>query len=118
MEWVSGALDQVFTFFQFIWDFFSNGIYTFFKDAMVVATKASVYAWFKIQLFALEVAFKAAQGIVTDLGVSSAVKRYWGGLPGDVADALSFFGVPQALNILFSALSTRFVLRFVPVVGR
>jgi hypothetical protein len=118
MEWLAGVVDQIFTFFQFVWDFMSNGIYTFVRDALAVVTKALVYSWVSTQLFALDIAYEAAKGIVSDLGISSAVRSYYGGLPGEVSSALSFFGVPQALNMIFSALSTRFVLRFVPFFGR
>lgn len=118
MDWLAGYLDQVTGFFQYIWDFFSKGIYDFVKDAFVVMTKALVYSWFQMQVFALQVAFEAAQGIVSDLGVSAAVRGYYGGLPGEVAGTMSFFGIPQCLNLIFSALSTRFVLRFVPFAGR
>lgn len=118
MEWVSTVLDQILLFFQWIWDFLTVGIYDFIKDGLVLLTKAAIYSWFQIQLLALEVAYEAASEILSDLGVSQAVRDRYNGLPVHVADALSFFGVPQALNIIFSALSTRFVLRFVPFIGR
>ncbi|RPQ77041.1 Head virion protein G6P [Pseudomonas aeruginosa] len=44
MEWLSGFLDQIIAFFQWIWDFFAQGIYDFVRDGLVVATKASMYA--------------------------------------------------------------------------
>lgn len=118
MDWLAGYLDQVTVFFQYVWNFLSSGIYDFVKDGMVLLTKGAVYAWFQIQVFALEVSYEAAQGIVSDLGVADAVRQRYAGLPADVVSALSFFGIPQALNIIFSALSTRFVLRFVPFFGR
>jgi hypothetical protein len=118
MEWISGFLDQIITFFQFIWDFFTNGIYDLIKEAMVVLTKAAIYSFIQMQIFALQIAYEAAQDIVSNIGVSQQIKQMYSGMPGEVLSALSFFGIPQALNILFSALSTRFVLRFVPFIGR
>lgn len=118
MEWLSGFLDQIIAFFQFIWDFLSTGIYDFVKDGLVLLTKAAMYSWFQVQVFALEVAYEAAQSIMSDLGVAQAVRQRWGDIPADVADTLTFFGIPQALNIIFSALSTRFALKFVPFLGR
>ncbi len=117
-DWVATYLDQLFSFFQYIWDFITNGIYDFVKDGLVVLTKAALWSWYKIQILALEVAYQAAREIVSDLGISQAVSQAYSGLPADVANAFSFFGIPQALNILFSALSTRFMLRFVPFIGR
>jgi hypothetical protein len=118
MEWLSGALDQVFTFFQYIWDFLTTGIYTLIKETMVILTKAALYSFIQMQIFALEVAFEAAQDIVNSIGITQQIKQMYSGLPAEVLSGLSFFGIPQALNILFSGLSTRFVLRFVPFIGR
>ncbi|WP_454255713.1 DUF2523 family protein [Pseudomonas sp. Marseille-Q8238] len=117
-DWIATYLDQLFSFFQYIWDFITTGVYDFFKDSLVVLTKAALWSWYKIQILALEVAYKAAQEIVSDLGVTQFVRQRYAGIPGNVATTLEFFGVPQALNILFSALSTRFMLRFVPFIGR
>ncbi len=118
LEWLGGFLDQIIVFFQWVWDFLTVGIYTFIKDGLVLLTKAAMYSWFQIQLLALEVAYEAAQDVMADLGVAEAVRQRYGDLPGDVASTLSFFGIPQALNIIFSALSTRFALKFVPFIGR
>ena len=118
MEWLSGFLDQILDFFQYIWDFISSGIYDFVKDGLVLMTKACIYSWIKIQLLALEVAYEASQEIITDIGLADAVRDRWGSLPGDVTSALNFFAIPQALNIIFSALATRFALKFVPFIGR
>lgn len=117
-DWFATYLDQFFGFLQFVWNFLSSGIYDFVRDALVLLTKAALWSWYKIQILALEVAYQAAQEIVSDLGISQAVGTAYGRLPADVANAFSFFGIPQALNILFSALSTRFMLRFVPFIGR
>ncbi|QMV61223.1 DUF2523 family protein [Pseudomonas berkeleyensis] len=118
MEWIAGVIDNFFTFIQWVWDFLTTGIYELIKDFLVLLTKAAIYSWVSLQVMALEVAYEAAQGIMSDIGVAEAVRQRWAGLPAEVASALSFFGIPQALNIIFSALSTRFVLKFVPFLGR
>lgn len=118
MEWLSSVADQVILFFQSIWDFFAAGIYTFVKDAFVVMTKACIYAYFTGMVFVIDVGYSTSSEIINSLGVSAAVKSAFGALPPDIQSGLSFFGVPQALNIIFSALSTRFCMRFVPFMGR
>ena len=118
MEWISGTLDQIILFFQYIWDFLTTGIYDFAKEIMVIATKAALYSFIQMQIFALQVAYEAAQDIVSNIGITQQIRQMYSGLPGEVLSGLSFFGIPQALNILFSAFSTRFVLRFVPFIGR
>lgn len=111
-------IDSILLFFQWVWDFLTTGIYDFLRDGMMLLTKGAIYSYIQIQLFALNVAFHAAQSFMTDFGVSQQLRTYWGQIPGDVAAGLNFFGIPQALNIIFSALSTRFVLKFVPFIGR
>jgi hypothetical protein len=118
MDFITDTYESVLLFLQWVWDFFTSGIYDFVKDGLVLLTKATIYSYIQIQILALEVAYETAQSILADIGVSNAVRQYWSGLPGEVASALSFFGIPQALNIIFSALSTRFVLKFVPFIGR
>jgi len=118
MEFLTETWESLLVFFQWIWDFFTSGIYTFVKDGLVLLTKGAIYTYVKLQLLALDVAYETAQSLMSDLGVSDAVRQRWAGLPAEVASTLSFFGIPQALNIIFSALSTRFVLKFVPFIGR
>ncbi|MCY1276877.1 hypothetical protein D9M68_594320 [compost metagenome] len=118
MEWLTGFLDQIIAFCQAIWDFLTQGIYDFVKDGFVVATKAAIYAWFSGLLFLLDVSYTVARELIDSLGVASTLRNMFGALPADVAAGLAFFGVPQALNIIFSALATRFCMRFVPFVGR
>jgi len=118
MEWISSTIDQIFIFFQYVWDFLTTGIYGLIKETMVILTKAALYSFIQMQIFALQVAYEAAQDIVGNIGVTQQIRQMYSGLPGEVLSGLSFFGIPQALNILFSAFSTRFVLRFVPFIGR
>lgn len=118
MEWITSFLDQIISFFQSIWDFLSVGIYQLVKDGLVVLTKAAMYSYIQMQLLALDVAYTSAQEIIGNLGVAQLIQQKYSGINGDLLNAFSFFGVPEALNILFSALSTRFALRFVPFIGR
>lgn len=118
MEWISSTIDQIFLFFQYVWDFLTTGIYDLLKAFMVIATKAALYSYIQMQIFALQVAYEAAQDVVNSIGVTQQIRQMYSGLPGEVLSGLSFFGIPQGLNILFSAFSTRFMLRFVPFMGR
>ncbi len=118
MEWLTGFLDQIIAFFQYVWDFLAEGIYDLVKELLVIATKAAIYSYLKTQVFVLEISYKAAQQLVGSIGLAPRIQQMYNGLPAEVLATLAFFGIPQALNILFSALSTRFVMRFIPFVGR
>lgn len=118
MEWLSGFLDQIIGFFQWIWDFFAEGIYDFVKDGLVVVTKALVYGAIQTFMLLLEISYTVARELLDSLGVTELVRSMYGTLPAPLASGLAFFGVPQALNIIFSALATRFCMKFVPFIGR
>ncbi|MGE4307160.1 MAG: DUF2523 family protein [Novosphingobium sp.] len=118
MEWLSGFLDQIIAFFQYVWDFIAQGIYDLVKDGMVVATKAAMYASLKSLIFLLDVSYTVARELIDSLGISAMVRSMYAALPAPIAAGFAFFGVPQALNIIFMALATRFCMRFVPFIGR
>ncbi|MEN1783194.1 hypothetical protein [Pseudomonas aeruginosa] len=61
MEWLSGFLDQIIAFFQWIWDFFAQGIYDFVRDGLVVATKASMYDALQTLILLIDVSYTAAR---------------------------------------------------------
>jgi len=105
-------------FFQSIWDWVYSGIYDFTKEAFVLATKVAIYSYFQAVLFGLEVSYQVFQELMSEIGISDKVQQYYNMLDADVRGALAFFGVPDALMIIFSAIGTRWALKFVPLVGR
>ena len=118
MEWLSGVFDQILSFFQWIWDFFAQGVYDFIKDGLLVLTKAAIYSALQTFILLIDISYTVARELIDSLGVSNMVRSMYSTLPGPLAAALQFLGVPQALNIMFSALATRFCMRFVPFIGR
>ena len=105
-------------FFQWLWDWFSIGIYDFFKGAFVLLTKYAILAYYKSFIFLLDVSYTAFIEIVEALNISDFVKSNYSSLPENVKSALAFFGIPEALNVIFSAFGTRLTMRFVPFLGR
>lgn len=110
--------DQVIDFFNAIFDFINSGIYTFFKEIFKYLTKVAIYSYLQGQLFLLQVSYEVAQELMQSFGVASFIEQSYNSLSADVARALAFFGIPQAINILLSGLSTRFAMKFVPLFGR
>lgn len=118
MQFISDFFIHVSAFFQSIWDWFYIGIYDFVKEIMVYLTKVSIYTWIQIQLFAIDIAFEVVQDIFVDLGLTQAVQSAWSMVPEAMRNTLSFFGIPQALTIICSAIPARLALRFIPFIGR
>lgn len=99
------------------WDFMQSGIYEFFKSFLVVVSKALIYSYIQTTIFFLDVAYTVVQEIMQDVGVTQQVQSMYGQIPADVRNTLGFFNVPQALTMIFSAVPTRWALKFVPFSG-
>lgn len=111
-------IGDILEFFQSIWDWFYVGIYEFVKDAFVLATKMIIYGYIQGMIFVLEVAYEVFAQIMDEIGVSQKIEQMYGSLDGDVRSMLGFFGIPDALNIIVSAIGTRWTMKFIPFVGR
>lgn len=101
-------------FFQWVAEFFSVGIYE-----LLTAAFASFIEWltilkFQTMLWTLSLAWDVAQVLISNLGISSALSAAWGSFDSVTLSNLMFFRVPDAVNMILSALGTRFVLRFLP----
>lgn len=104
----------MFEFLQSISDFFTQGIYDFFKDALAVLMVKAMVLWFKMQLAGLEFAWGIGSSIIQNLNLSSHINSAFSGLPAQAMSAVSFFRFPEAVNMLLTAGATRFVLNFIP----
>lgn len=111
-------IGDILEFFQSMWDWIYSGIYDFVKEAFVLATKVAIYSYFQALLFSLDVAYEVFQELVSEIGISDKVQQYYNMLNADIRGALAFFRIPDALMIIFSAIGTRWTLKFVPIVGR
>lgn len=111
-------IGDILQFFQSVWDWIYSGIYDFVQEAFVLATKVAIYSYFQALLFAVDVAYEVFQELMDEIGISDTVQQYYNMLDADLRAALSFFGIPDALMLIFSAIGTRWTLKFVPLVGR
>lgn len=107
-------LTSAVTFFGAIDGWFGEEIYNFATWAFSHLVQYLTLAAIKFQILAVTFAWDVASQMLSDLNISSFIAEAWGAIPGDLSSALGFFGVPEAVNILISALGTKFVLRFVP----
>lgn len=77
----------------------------------------AIHAYFTGVIFAADIGYEVFSSFMKDIGVSQAVQSSYSSLDGRLRAVLSFFGVPEALNIIFSAIGTRFAMRFIPFIG-
>jgi E3 ubiquitin-protein ligase DOA10 len=105
-------------FFQYLWDWLTNGIYQLIKETFVFLTKVMIYSYLKSLIFLVDVAYEVVGDISADLGVTAKAQAAYNSIPQAQRSVLDFFGVPQALTIILSAIPTRMAMRFVPFIGR
>ncbi len=115
--WIATWFDSVNTFFQAVWNFMDAGIYDFIKSLLVVVTKALIYSYIQFKITMADVAYEVVQEIFQETGVAQMVKSAWSSIPGDIQAMLGFFNIPQGLTLIFSAIPTRWALKFVPGVS-
>ncbi|KPZ27801.1 Bacteriophage protein [Pseudomonas coronafaciens pv. coronafaciens] len=113
-SWLAHWLDSANTFFQYIWDFMATGIYQFFKDALVIVTKALIYSYLQFKILMLDISVTVVKEISEESGVTALVKSSWASIPGDIQSTLAFFKIPQGLTLIFSAIPARWAMKFVP----
>lgn len=114
LGWIAAWFDSVNTFFQAVWNFMDSGIYDFIKSLLVVVTKALIWSYLQFKIFTLDVAYEVVQEILKDTGVTEVVKSAWSSIPGEMQAMLGFFNIPQGLTLIFSAIPTKWALKFVP----
>lgn len=68
--------------------------------------------WLKIKIAAVTSAWSVGQGVLQTVGITDLVNNAWSGVNSKTLQFLTFLKIPDALNILISAFTTKFVLRF------
>lgn len=98
---------------QWIIDFFGgDGETSFFQQI-----QAYIFIWWlKFKIFAVQHAWGVASAVIAQLGISTAIDSAWNAIDSTTMSYLTFFKVPDAINVLVSARVTRMVLSFMKVV--
>lgn len=90
----------------------STGIYDFFTKFFAEYIKWSIVGWYKFKLESIIFAYDIATEILSSLDLSSVVDSAFASLDSRVSRLISFFRIPEALNLIFSAYTTRVVMNF------
>ncbi len=112
---MSTFLDLVNSFVDFqqqVDDFRSTGIYQFFTKWFAEFIKWWMVGWYKAKLQAMIFSWDIAQEILSTLNISDQINSAFSLLDSRVIQVISFFRIPEAINIVLSAYTTRFVLNF------
>lgn len=93
-------------------DMRSGGIYQFFTKWFAEFIKWYMVAWYKAKLTSITFAWDVASEILSSLNISQQINMAFSALDSRVVQIISFFRIPEAINIVLSAYTTRFVLNF------
>lgn len=104
----------MFEFLEYIAKFLAEGIYTFFVEATAYLIEGALISYVKFQLWALQFSYDVASVALDSLQISQKISQSLAVLPSDIQSGINFFRVPESLNIIISALTTRYVMSFIP----
>jgi hypothetical protein len=102
------------TFFQAAWTFMASGLFDFAKSMLELLTKSLIYSFFEFKIFMLDIAYTVVQEIMQETGITALVTSAWSSIPADIQQLLAFFNIPQGLTLIFSAIPTRWAMKFIP----
>ena len=107
------VVNSIVDFRQQFDDFRTFGIYKFFTQWFAEFIKWSMVGWFKFKLQSLTFAWDVASEILTSLNLSTVVESAFAQLDSKVVSIISFFRIPEAINMILSAYVTRLVMTFI-----
>jgi hypothetical protein len=106
----------MFDFFDWLFNWLSTGLWSIVQEAIVwLVTKIAIWK-FESMLWALDFSWGIGRSVVESLSLSQHIQQAFGSVDTKVLNNMTFFRVPEALNIILSAVVSKFVLRFIPFV--
>lgn len=105
-------------FFNSVWWWLTDGIYQFAVAAFSELVQWLTAAWFRGMLWGLEFGWDVAQQLLVDLNITATIQSAFSSLDSDTQSLLGVLRVPEIINAFLSAVGTRWVLRFIPGMGR
>lgn len=107
-------MEEVIGFFQHIIDSmnnFADNSDSFWERIILWLT----ITYFEIKLTVIEFSYSIASSFLDAVNISQLISQYWSSLDSSILGALSYLRIPEALNIILSALATRFVMDLLPI---
>lgn len=119
MDYLAGIynfISSVPDFFVAIFEFLTTGIVEFFISLGLYIMDSLTCLFLKLSLLMLDFMWGTARFLLVNLNVSGQLATAFSMFNSDIAKMFLFFRIPEALNMIFAAFITRFVLRLIPFV--
>ncbi len=109
--------DWLVDFVQWIWDWLASGIYDFVVAAFVLLTKVALKLYYEMTVLAADVAYELLNEFIESLNLSEYIAQKYNSLDSKAVQFFAFFRIPEGLNLLFNAMGTRLIMRYIPFIG-
>lgn len=94
---------------------FIKNLPNLFDDFFPRLIQWAIVQWFETQVALIDfLYFDVAEPLLSSLNLSEEISDAFGGIDSDLMSLLNYTGSIEGINIMLSALVTRFVLNFIP----
>ncbi len=111
MSVIVDIVDSIVNLDETVTNFFHTGLFKFIEDFMVWLGSWVVVFVVKAKIQALGFAWAVAKNLLLSLNISTQLQGFMSSLPLTLHSFINLFKIPEAINLIVSAYSTRFVLR-------
>lgn len=96
-----------------ILDWFEQDQYSFFQELMAWAMIQATIWKIEFMLWSAQFSWGVAQAVLDNLTIGQQVEQIWQQTDSYVLSWLNYFKIPDALNMILTAGTTKFVMRTV-----
>jgi len=111
LDWLMEPINRIL-------DWLFSGIYDFIVETFAYLIEVGTLWFIKLSLAMSAFAWDIAEQIIQNVGLSDALNSAWSTIPGDTASVLAFFGIPTVVNVILNSLVAKYVMKFLPLVGK
>ncbi|NVK21814.1 MAG: DUF2523 domain-containing protein [Kangiellaceae bacterium] len=106
-------MDAIFSFFDFIVEFFTVDVYDFVMSAWHWIVTNSILLYLKMKYWSLEFAWSVASAILVEINIGQQISQAFGLLSPETTNAINLLRIPEGIGYILQAIATKFVLRFI-----
>lgn len=117
LDFIVDAWDSLITFMQ-MWPYYLMNLDEFYDDYIEFLLKHVVDMTFWFTERSMVASYEITKEFLDSFNYKENIQAAWNSIPETPRAILSFFRLPECLNIIVSAFGTKFVMKFVPFAGR
>jgi hypothetical protein len=106
----SGTATTISGFFRKALGFIDHGLYEIIGNVLKFFIAAVALFQLELKMAALELAAESADKILSAFNISGSIQSTLDNLDPQMSSIITFFKIPEAINLLLSAHLTRFIM--------